>query len=511
MDFKFNVNRLLPRKINKVTHTLIPEDFRGDRREYNESQRQISRILDDMGEASAMAQGLSKPITSALKLRDTDHVVYLLVDNAGNEGLGSVVGLLKTGSKNLFMFDEAGAYFQLQPRCILDFYVHESKQRMGFGKDLYEFMLAEERIRPVKLAIDRPSDKFLRFLRRHYGLDEIIPQNNKFVVFRGFFDNENQEVSSTRYSLPSRGSVDYSYNNNNNNNNHSNSKPSSASSNGHSIINNSNSGHSGAPRSSYGRYAAARPPCSMANIIHNAPVFGQAAERTGDIPSTPGPKLERPRSLSLYSETEQKQRNNEMSTVPTPAAEPQCTPFSREIPAEAVRNYDNEQLEAPTPYSTPNRRPMSQRMNSGDRPLTQSGNNERPMTQSSNERPMTQASNERPMTQSSNERPMTQSSNERPMTQSSSNERPMSHSGSNERPVTKSRSTDRSMTQSAAPSGRQTPQPMSKSKNSTQNFMSVHSDEKTPAGIKTTPSCAQEVNGNQNGHLDLKFYHSPLW
>lgn len=40
------------------------------------------------------------------------------------------------------MFDEAGAYFQLQPRCILDFYVHESKQRMGFGKDLYEFMLA---------------------------------------------------------------------------------------------------------------------------------------------------------------------------------------------------------------------------------------------------------------------------------------------------------------------------------------------------------------------------------
>lgn len=33
MDFKFNVNRLLPRKINKVTQSLIPEDFRGDRRE----------------------------------------------------------------------------------------------------------------------------------------------------------------------------------------------------------------------------------------------------------------------------------------------------------------------------------------------------------------------------------------------------------------------------------------------------------------------------------------------
>ncbi|CAD6232893.1 GSCOCG00007035001-RA-CDS [Cotesia congregata] len=505
MDFKFNVNRLLPRKINKVTHTLIPEDFRGDRREYNESQRQISRILDDMGEASAMAQGLSKPITSALKLRDTDHIVYLLVDSAGNEGLGSVVGLLKTGSKNLFMFDEAGAYFQLQPRCILDFYVHESKQRMGFGKDLYEFMLVEERIRPVKLAIDRPSDKFLRFLRRHYDLEEVIPQNNKFVVFRGFFDTENQEVGSTRYSLPSRGSVDYSYNNNNNNN----SKPPSASSNGHSM-NHSNSAHSGAPRSSYGRFAAARPPCSMANIIHNVPVFGHAAERTGDVPSTPGPKLERPRSLSLYSELEQKQRNHEMTTVPTPAAEPHCTPFVREVPIDhppapqrdretyvPVRHhYESEQLEPPTPQTTPNRRLMSQRMTSDERSINHLSSNERPMTQGS--------SDEAPMNQTSNERPGTQSSSH----ESLPRERPMSHSGSNTRPISKSRSTDRSMTQSAAPSGRQTPQPK---KNSTQNFMSIHSEEKSPAGIKTTPSCASEVNGNQNGHLDLKFYHSPLW
>ncbi|KAK1125588.1 hypothetical protein K0M31_005945 [Melipona bicolor] len=30
MEFKFNVNKLLPRKINKVTHTLIPEDFRDE-------------------------------------------------------------------------------------------------------------------------------------------------------------------------------------------------------------------------------------------------------------------------------------------------------------------------------------------------------------------------------------------------------------------------------------------------------------------------------------------------
>lgn len=57
-------------------------------------------------------------------------------------GLGCVVGLLKTGSKNLFMFDETGTHYQLKPRCVLDFYVHESRQRMGLGNILYEYMLS---------------------------------------------------------------------------------------------------------------------------------------------------------------------------------------------------------------------------------------------------------------------------------------------------------------------------------------------------------------------------------
>lgn len=269
MEFKFNVNKLLPRKINKVTHTLIPENFRGDRRELNECQRQLSKVLDDMGEASARAQGLNKPITSALKLRDTDHIVYLLVDSEANNGLGSVVGLLKTGSKNLFMFDETGAHYQLKSRCILDFYVHESRQRMGLGNILYEHMLSEENIRPVKLAIDKPSEKFLAFLDKYYGLTKIIPQNNLFVVFQGFFDDERQDVRSNRYSLPANSSIDMG-----------------ASSGVHNI-GKSNPGLNGVPyssniaRTSFGRYAAAQPPCSMANIIHNTAVLGPSAERTG--------------------------------------------------------------------------------------------------------------------------------------------------------------------------------------------------------------------------------------
>lgn len=267
MEFKFNVNKFLPRKINKVTHTLLPEDFKGDRRELNECQRLLSKILDDMGEASAKAQGLNKPITSALKLRDTDHIVYLLVDSEANNNLGSVVGLLKTGSKNLFMFDETGASYQLRPRCILDFYVHESRQRMGLGNILYQYMLSEENIRPVKLAIDRPSEKFLAFLQKHYGLLKIIPQNNKFVVFEGFFEDEAQDVRANRYSLPPRNSFDIGTPNSTN-------SAKSSSMNGISYV-------PAITRSSYGRYAATRPPCSMANIIHNTAMIGQSVERTG--------------------------------------------------------------------------------------------------------------------------------------------------------------------------------------------------------------------------------------
>lgn len=39
----------------------------------------------------------------------------------------------------------------------------------------------------MKLAIDRPSDKFLGFLNKHYGLVNPVKQMNNFVVFDEFF------------------------------------------------------------------------------------------------------------------------------------------------------------------------------------------------------------------------------------------------------------------------------------------------------------------------------------
>jgi alpha-tubulin N-acetyltransferase 1 len=187
MEFPFNINSILSQKITKVGNSLIPEGYSGDRRSALDCASKISDILDVLGKSSAEAQGLKNAITSSERLRNSEHTVYLLIDPEGKSGQGSVVGLLKVGRKKLYLFDAAGAQHEMQPLCVLDFYIHDSKQRMGYGKALYEHMLREEKTSPQYLAIDRPSGKFLGFLCKHYGLEKILPQGYNFVVFEGFF------------------------------------------------------------------------------------------------------------------------------------------------------------------------------------------------------------------------------------------------------------------------------------------------------------------------------------
>lgn len=49
--------------------------------------------------------------------------------------------MLKVGHKGLYIFDRDGHHYQVTPPCVLDFYVHESRQRSGLGKQLFEHML----------------------------------------------------------------------------------------------------------------------------------------------------------------------------------------------------------------------------------------------------------------------------------------------------------------------------------------------------------------------------------
>ncbi|CAH1390394.1 unnamed protein product [Nezara viridula] len=212
MDFNFNINDFIKTNIVKINNAIMPDTFNGDSRQTRVCQEIMSVILDEMGEASAKAQGLLKPITNTELLRNKDHIVYLLVEKEGNHGKGSVVGMLKMGRKSLYVFDECGDCHNVLCLCVLDFYVHESRQRMGYGKILFDYMLEEEHIKPIKLAIDRPSEKFISFLKKHYGLENIIRQTNNFVVFRGFFNNlkNNTTENSPRrsYGSPYRATLD---------------------------------------------------------------------------------------------------------------------------------------------------------------------------------------------------------------------------------------------------------------------------------------------------------------
>lgn len=61
---------------------------------------------------------------------------------------------------------------------------------MGVGKILFDIMLTDECWIPVKCTVDRPSEKLIQFLKKYYGLEKIIPQANKFVLYEGFFDED---------------------------------------------------------------------------------------------------------------------------------------------------------------------------------------------------------------------------------------------------------------------------------------------------------------------------------
>lgn len=92
----------------------------------------------------------------------------------------------------------------MKPTCVLDFYVHESAQRSGHGRRIYESMLEKEGILPERLAIDKPSKKFLNFMEKYYGLKEFVPQGSGFVLFKEFFETKPQVLSKVTVPRSSR-------------------------------------------------------------------------------------------------------------------------------------------------------------------------------------------------------------------------------------------------------------------------------------------------------------------
>ncbi|XP_071881001.1 alpha-tubulin N-acetyltransferase 1 isoform X1 [Anas platyrhynchos] len=214
MEFPFDVAAVLGERVSVVDQHLRPNGRRGPAHR-GDLEQQLRTLIDELGKASAKAQGLPAPVTSAARMESNRHVLYIL---RGAEGGGSskaaVIGFLKVGYKKLFLLDHSGAHNEAEPLCVLDFYVHESLQRHGYGRELFQHMLKSERMEPWRLAVDRPSEKLLAFLRKHYGLCHPIPQVNNFVIFEGFFSNrpapqrrppqKRPEEEIKPYSLPER-------------------------------------------------------------------------------------------------------------------------------------------------------------------------------------------------------------------------------------------------------------------------------------------------------------------
>lgn len=177
MEFPFDVSRVLRDSVTVWDRNAALQLSK-------DNNPRVREILDRMGQASAKAQGLNIPVTNFnVLLQSPDQRCYVFTEGK------QVVGIIKVGRKKLFIRNELDVHKEISPMCVLDFYVHESRQRTGRGKMLFEAMMERENIQPWKLAYDRPSKKFVNFLQKHYGLVDFTPQANNFVVFKRYFED----------------------------------------------------------------------------------------------------------------------------------------------------------------------------------------------------------------------------------------------------------------------------------------------------------------------------------
>ncbi|XP_050441720.1 alpha-tubulin N-acetyltransferase 1-like [Adelges cooleyi] len=183
MEFKFDISDIATEEILKIDHTLTVLGCK----KKAELQKMVGLIVDGMGNASAVAQELKSPVTSAEKLVNSDHILYVMTEHL-KEGHFAVVGIMKMGWKKLYVYNKVGSCSETMVYCLLDFYIHETRQRKGYGKRLLEFMLKDTNLEAKDLAIDKPTNKLLQFMWKHYNLSKLVNQGNNFVIFEEFFD-----------------------------------------------------------------------------------------------------------------------------------------------------------------------------------------------------------------------------------------------------------------------------------------------------------------------------------
>ena len=179
MEFEFNCEQVV--KADKSGFAIVTGDMIESMPKKSKEYMQV--LVDKMGKASAKAQKLSTVITSFKRLEMNLDQQKLYIHCQRKKCLG----FLKVGSKKLFVSTEYGDMKEITPLCVLDFYVSDAVQRQGLGKKLFDMMLEDTKVKPEKIAYDRPSDKLLKFLKKYFHLNRYLPQNNNFVVFSQYF------------------------------------------------------------------------------------------------------------------------------------------------------------------------------------------------------------------------------------------------------------------------------------------------------------------------------------
>ncbi|CAG9138199.1 unnamed protein product [Plutella xylostella] len=110
--------------------------------------------------------------------------------------------MLKVGHKKLFLYDRSAHVLETEPLCVLDFFVLGQRQRHGHGKRLFDHMLQDQGVSVKQLAIDGPSENMCKFLRKNYGVEELVRQSNNFAVAPEFFQQDSDEIRDTGRSTP---------------------------------------------------------------------------------------------------------------------------------------------------------------------------------------------------------------------------------------------------------------------------------------------------------------------
>jgi alpha-tubulin N-acetyltransferase 1 len=149
-------------------------------------------LINKLGIASAQAQGLRRVITSFSSFEDTDNTIYILLDNENKK----VLGFLRVGKKNLFLWDRLGCQHEINTLCLLDFFTCPECQRRGYGKLMIDRMLNDNHLQMHKVPIDRPSNLCLAFMKAKFGLSDYMAQANSFVVFDDFWHNDHSNEMS---------------------------------------------------------------------------------------------------------------------------------------------------------------------------------------------------------------------------------------------------------------------------------------------------------------------------